>query len=94
MFKQAIKWNLFDGKECGLLDSMLEYDLGRVIDQMWFISLEVLSWGQLSVVLFRHKEVGDIFKDELNANHPIELSIVIICWLSKYLALGAEKNVM
>ena len=54
MFKQAIKWNWFDGKECGSLDSMLEYDLERVIDQMWFISLEVLSWGQLSVVLFRH----------------------------------------
>ena len=52
MFKQAIKWNWFDGKECGLLDSMLEYDLERVIDQTWFISLEVLSWGQTSVVLF------------------------------------------
>ena len=94
MFKQAIKLNWFDGKECGSLDSMLEYNLERVIDQMWFISLEVLSWGQLSVVLFRHKEVVDISKDELNANHPIELSIMIIWWLSKYSALGAEKNVM
>ena len=54
MFKQAIKLNWFDGKECGLLDSMLEYNLERVIDQMRFISLEVLSWGQLSIVLFIH----------------------------------------
>ena len=54
MFKQAIKWNWFDEKECGLWDSTLEYDLGIVIDQTWFISLEVLSWGQLCVVLFRH----------------------------------------